>query len=62
MSGHAASAHFRLSDDSFGTEEQRQAIQNLGGQIGRVLEDIGLGEFDGDVGHPVLFCDSFLSP
>jgi hypothetical protein len=54
---HAVTTHLPLSDDEFGTPEEREAIHELEGRIEEAVAEIG-GEHDGDEfggGEAVLF-------
>jgi hypothetical protein len=54
----AVKVHLRLSDDAFGTPEDREAIFALEDQLEAAIEETAAGEFDGDEfgqGECVLF-------
>lgn len=40
--------HLELSDDEFGTREEREAIHRLTSELERAIESADAGEFDGD--------------
>jgi hypothetical protein len=54
----AVIVHLRLSDDRFGSREERDLLFDLGDLLNKVIEDAAVGEFDGDEfgqGECVLF-------
>jgi hypothetical protein len=54
----AVIVHLRLSDDHFGSREERDLLFELGDRLNKVIDDAGVGEFDGDEfgqGECVLF-------
>lgn len=48
MPEHAFIVTLKLSDDQFGTEEERGRIHQLSDRLERAIESAGAGEFDGD--------------
>ncbi|KAA3639783.1 MAG: hypothetical protein DWP92_04160 [Armatimonadetes bacterium] len=47
-SEHAVIAHLKLSDEEFGTGDQRASIQELSSQLEQSIAEAAAGEFDGD--------------
>lgn len=45
---HAVLVYLKLSNDSFGAEEERDSIHQLSHQLESVIDLHGVGEFDGD--------------
>jgi hypothetical protein len=45
---HAVIAHLALSDDEFGSAEERDSIHELSTELERCIRDAGVGECDGD--------------
>ena len=45
---HAVLVRIPLSDDGFGTEAERSAIQAWAGELEAAIEESGSGEYDGD--------------
>ena len=39
---------FRLSDDKYGTESERDAVHTFSHELAAIIEQHGVGEFDGD--------------
>jgi hypothetical protein len=55
---HAVIVHFKLTGDSFGSEEERAAIYALQGTLRNSIDTAGVGEFDGNEfggGEAVLY-------
>ena len=44
----AVIAYIRLSDDRFGSAKEREAISDLGDGFRSLVDEAGIGEFDGD--------------
>ena len=58
MSEHRVIAYLNLSDDAFGTEEERESIHELSRRLEEQINAQEVGEFDGDEfgeGHCTLF-------
>ncbi len=58
MPEHSVLVYFNLSDDTFGTEEERESIYMLGHRLAEQIDSQGVGEFDGHEfgeGHCTLF-------
>ncbi|MHC4745531.1 MAG: hypothetical protein ACYS8Z_26755 [Planctomycetota bacterium] len=45
---HAFIVQLKLSNDDFGTEEERNTIHNLSDKLSAAIDSAGVGEFDGD--------------
>lgn len=45
---HAVIVYLRLSDDDFGSSEERDNIMDFGEELARAINSAGAGEFDGD--------------
>ena len=57
-SEHAVIAHFSLSDDAFGRQEEREAFFALEDELIAAIEAAGVGEYDGNEfgsGEAVLY-------
>jgi hypothetical protein len=48
MADQAVLVYLKLSDDRFGTSEERDQIRELSDQLEKAIQDHGVGEFDGD--------------
>jgi hypothetical protein len=47
-SDHCVLVHFRLSDDKFGTHDERDAVHQFSDTLAALIEQHSAGEFDGD--------------
>ena len=47
-SEHAVIIHLKLSNDEFGTDDERDSIHLLSDEIEKAINDKEIGEFDGD--------------
>ena len=55
---HCVQLHFRLSDDTYGSEHEREAVYALQEQLDAAIAEADAGEFDGNEfggGKAVLF-------
>lgn len=45
---HAVIVYYKLSDNEYGTEDEREVVYDLEGRLERAIEAAGAGEFDGN--------------
>jgi hypothetical protein len=45
---HAVIAHLLLPEDSVGSGREREAVADLADELQRAIEELGVGEFDGE--------------